>query len=64
MAMVYNVVLNKIDLAKELELEIYRIDSRVKKVNYSLYGEGNGKTILKNTKGIFQIFFVIQKCFV
>ena len=42
----------KIDLAKELELEIYRIDSRVKKVNYSLYGEGNGETILKNTKGL------------
>jgi len=42
----------KIKLAKELELEAKKIDSRVKSVNYCLYGEGSGERKIVNSKGL------------
>lgn len=42
----------KIDFAKALEAEAKKLDSRVKSVNYCLYGEGTGERIIVNSKGL------------
>lgn len=42
----------KIDFAKALEKAAYEADKRVTSVNYCVYGEGTGYSLLANTKGL------------
>ncbi len=42
----------KIDFVKRLEKEAFKVDSRVTSVNYCLYSEATGYSLLVNTKGL------------
>lgn len=42
----------KIEFAKQLEKEAYNIDSRVHSVNYCIYADGEGYSLIANTKGL------------
>lgn len=42
----------KIAFAKQLEEEAFKIDDRIVKVQYCVYGDGYGETIITNTKGL------------
>ena len=43
---------DKITLTKRLEEEALKLDNRVKKVQYCMYGDGYGEIIIANTKGL------------
>lgn len=44
--------IDKIQIAKDLENEILKLDSRVKTVSHCIYADGDGVIQLRNTKGL------------
>ncbi|OYT14850.1 MAG: peptidase U62 [Bacteroidetes bacterium 4572_77] len=43
---------NKISILKEIENEIYKLDNRIKSINYNMYFESEGTLKIKNTNGV------------
>lgn len=44
---------DKINFAKKIEEEAFKVDERVSAVQYCVYGDGYGETLIANTKGLF-----------
>lgn len=47
---------DKIEFAFDLEAEAFKIDPRVKTVNYAMFSDGDGEIYIANTKGLEQSF--------
>lgn len=44
---------DKIKFVKELEIEAFKVDSRITSVETCVYGDGYGEIIMSNTKGLY-----------